>query len=547
MKNSGEVLRFDFIVVGSGLAGLVFALDVAKKGAVAVLTKREVKESNTLYAQGGIAAVTSGDDSFDLHVRDTLQSGAGLCREEAVKVLVEGGPSAIEYLSNLGAMFTRSNASPTSPLDLHREGGHSTRRVVHTEDLTGKELERALITAVKAEKNIKIFENHTAIDMVLRSKMEGEKNGVEEVIGVFALDTSAGEVRTFMAPATFLATGGCGKVYLYTSNPDVSSGDGMAMAYRAGARITNMEFMQFHPTIVYHPALNSFLISEAVRGEGAVLRLINGKTFMENYHPMASLATRDVVARAIDTEMKRRGDEFVYLDATGIGAEKIREKFPNICKTLLDIGIDMTREFIPVVPAAHHICGGVDVDLFGRTSIKGLYAGGENACTGVHGANRLASNSLLEAVVFPRRAAQKVIEEWGPLNVRCNNPWSSGDATDSDEQVVITQNWDEVRRLMWNYVGIVRSDKRLVRAQRRIKLFADEIKEYYRNFLVTSDLIELRNITACAELIIESALQRRESRGLHYNLDYPFLLPDAKETNVVHPVGSQVQPSVFSS
>lgn len=536
MKSSSRVLNFDFIVIGSGLAGLVFALDVAKKGTVAVLTKREMKESNTQYAQGGIAAVTSFEDSFDLHLRDTLSAGDGLCRQEAVKMLVEGGPDAIKYLTELGVRFTHSNSSPASPLDLHREGGHSIRRVVHSDDLTGQELERALIKAVKNEKNISVFEHHTAIDLVLRSRMEGKRLSKEEVIGAFALDSKTGNVITLLSPATFLATGGCGKVYLYTSNPDVSSGDGVAMASRAGARITNMEFMQFHPTIVYHPDLKSFLISEAVRGEGAVLRLINGKTFMENYHPMKDLATRDIVARAIDTEMKRRGDEFVYLDATKIGADKIREKFPNIYRTLLDKGMDMTMEMIPVVPAAHHITGGVDVDLWGRASIKGLYAGGENACTGVHGANRLASNSLLEAVVFSRRAAQKTVEEWKPMRVKTANPWTSGDATDSDEQVVITQNWDEIRRVMWNYVGILRSNKRLVRAQRRIKLFGQEIREYYKNFTVTSDLIELRNITACADIIVKSALSRRESRGLHFNIDYPKKLKKPKETIVVLPV-----------
>jgi len=500
------------------------------------LTKREMKESNTQYAQGGIAAVTSFDDSFDLHVRDTLSAGDGLCREEAVRMLVEGGPGAIEYLTKLGVRFTRSDSSPTSPLDLHREGGHSKRRVVHRDDLTGRELERALIIAVNREKNITVFEHHTAIDLVLRSRMEEKTRDEDEVIGSFALDAKDGKVKTFLSPATFLATGGCGKVYLYTSNPDVSSGDGVAMAARAGARIANMEFMQFHPTIVYHPELRSFLISEAVRGEGAVLRLINGRTFMENYHPMGDLATRDVVARAIDTEMKRRGDEYVYLDATKVGAKKVREKFPNIYRTLLEKGMDMTKVMIPVVPAAHHISGGIDTDLWGRASIKGLYAGGENACTGVHGANRLASNSLLEAVVFSRRAAQKTINEWKPLRVKIANPWSSGNATDSDEQVVITQNWDEIRRVMWNYVGILRSNKRLVRAQRRIKLFSEEIREYYRNFTVTSDLIELRNITACADLIIESALRRRESRGLHYNIDYPKKSKKAVETIVVHPV-----------
>ncbi len=530
---ASPISRFDFIVIGSGLAGLSFALDVARKGSVAVLTKREVGDSNTQYAQGGIAAVTSMDDTFELHVQDTLLAGDGLCRPEAVQVLVEGGPAAIEYLVDIGTRFTRTDSSPESPLDLHREGGHSKRRVVHTEDLTGQEIERALISAVRSEKNITVFEYHTAIDLVLRSKIEGRGLDGERVVGAFVLDSKSGVVKTMLAPVTFMAAGGCGKVYLYTSNPDISSGDGVAMAYRAGARVSNMEFMQFHPTCLYHSGLKSFLITEALRGEGGLLRLVNGQTFMENYHAMGCLAPRDVVARAIDTEMKKRGDEFVYLDVKHIGAERLREKFPNIYRTLLDKGMDMTKEMVPVVPAAHYICGGVDVDLWGRTSIQGLYAGGENACTGVHGANRLASNSLLEAVVFPRRAAQKAVEEWEPADVEVVNRWNAGNAVDSDEQVVITQNWDEVRRVMWNYVGILRSTKRLERAQRRIRLFKEEIKEYYWNFNVTSDLIELRNIATCADLIIESALQRRESRGLHFNIDYPHKDPVPKETALI--------------
>ncbi|MBI5178827.1 MAG: L-aspartate oxidase [Nitrospinae bacterium] len=537
MEKHSPVFEFDFLVIGSGMAGLIFALDACRKGRVAIITKRELGDSNTQYAQGGIAAVTSTDDTFDLHVQDTLKAGAGLCREEAVRMLVEGGPGAIEFLTDLGTRFTRADASPTSPLDLHREGGHSKRRVVHTEDLTGQEIERALIQCVRGEERISLFEYHTAIDLVLQSKIEGKTREKERVAGAFVLDSKVGLVKTFLAPATFLAAGGCGKVYLYTSNPDVASGDGIAMAYRAGARIANMEFMQFHPTCLYHPGLKSFLITEAVRGEGAALRLIGGARFMEKYHPMADLAPRDVVARAIDTEMKKRGDEFVYLDATRIGAEKVKEKFPNIFRTLQANGVDMTKDLIPVVPAAHYICGGIDVDLWGRSSLSGLYAGGENACTGVHGANRLASNSLLEAVVFSRRAAQKAIEEWEPVRVKVARPWSAGNAVDSDEQVVITQNWDEVRRVMWNYVGILRSNKRLMRAQRRVKLFKDEIKEYYRDFNVTSDLIELRNIATCADLIIESAMQRHESRGLHHNMDFPQMDAAPKETFILSKVG----------
>lgn len=520
-SETSEILKFDFVVIGSGLAGLTFALEASKKGSVAVVTKREVKESSTNYAQGGIAAVTADDDSFELHVRDTIEAGQGLSREDAVRVLVEHGPESIELLIKLGTRFTRVGGDESSPLDLFREGGHSKNRIVHAADLTGHEVERALINAVKGTPGITLFEHHTAIDLVLRSKVEGRSVKPERVAGTFALSQRDGVVKTILAPITFLAAGGCGKAYLYTSNPDISSGDGIAMAYRAGARIANMEFMQFHPTCLFHPDAKSFLVSEAVRGEGGVLRLINGRTFMENYHPMGCLAPRDAVARAIDTEMKKRGDDHVYLDVTHLEGFHIRERFPNIYRTLLKHGIDMTKKMIPVVPAAHYICGGVDVDLWGSSSLAGLYAAGENACTGVHGANRLASNSLLEAVVFSHRAAEKAVSEWEPMDLKMAKPWSSGHAVDSDEQVVIAQNWDEIRRLMWNYVGIVRTNKRLKRAQKRMTILKEEIREYYWDFTVTSDLVELRNIATCADLIIQSAMKRRESRGLHYNIDYP--------------------------
>ncbi|GMT42292.1 MAG: L-aspartate oxidase [bacterium] len=535
-QDKSRILKFDFLVIGSGLAGLVYALDVAKKGRVAIVTKREITESNTAYAQGGIAAVTSDDDSFDLHMKDTINAGHSLCRGEAVKILVENGPAAVEHLVELGARFTRNDNGPASGLDLHREGGHSKRRIVHAADVTGREIGRALVDAVKAEPNITLFENHIAIDLVLRSKIEDSSQTQDRVVGAFALSPEKGDVKTILAPITFLAAGGCGKVYLYTSNPDISSGDGIAMAFRAGARTSNMEFMQFHPTCLYHPRAKSFLVSEAVRGEGGLLRLMDGSAFMESYHHMGCLAPRDIVARAIDTEMKKRGDNHVYLDVTHLADFRIRERFPNICRTLKSYGFDMTKEMIPVVPAAHYICGGVDVDLWGRTSLPGLFAGGENACTGVHGANRLASNSLLEAVVFPRRAAQKSMEEWEPLNVKPAKPWTSGNAVDSDEQVVITQNWDEIRRTMWNYVGIVRSNKRLVRARHRMEILDQEIRQYYFDFLVTSDLIELRNIATCADLIIESAMLRKESRGLHYNIDYPKENKNPRET-FIRPAG----------
>jgi len=520
-KNSSkDICRYDFLVIGSGIAGLLFALKTAEKGRVAVITKSEIAEANSNYAQGGIAAVWADDDSFELHIADTLKAGAGLCREDAVKVLVENGPTAIKNLIALGTSFTTETVGGS--IHLNQEGGHSRRRVLHSKDMTGREIERSLINAVRQNSNIDVFENHTAIDLILKSKIEGTAKGDERVAGVFVLSPNSGGIKTFIAPATYLAAGGAGKVYLYTSNPDIASGDGIAMAYRAGAKIANMEFMQFHPTCFYHPKAKSFLISEAVRGEGGILKLANGETFMEKYHELKCLAPRDVVARAIDREMKVRGDDSVFLDVTFLGDE-VAEKFPNIHATLLGFGVDMRKEMIPVVPAAHYICGGVNVGLYGRTSIAGLYAGGENSCTGVHGANRLASNSLLEAVVFTQRSAEKAIEEWKDSKVEINNPWSSGDAVDSDEQVVITQNWEEIRQLMWRYVGIVRSNKRLERAKKRMTLLNDEIKEYYQDFTVTSDLVELRNIATCASLIIESAMRRGESRGLHYNLDYPEL------------------------
>jgi len=523
--HKSPVLKFDFVVVGSGLAGLTFALDAAKKGTVAVITKRAIDVATTSFAQGGIAAVWADDDSFAVHMQDTITAGAGLCREDAVKVLVENGPASIERLIELGAKFTHMKKDPSSPLSLRQEGGHSRRRIVHAADLTGREIERALIEAVKAEKNITLFEDHTAIDLVLKSRIEGSLDENESVVGVFVLSPEFGQVKTFIAPITYLATGGAGKVYLYTSNPDISTGDGIAMAYRAGANIANMEFMQFHPTCLYHPEAKSFLISEAVRGEGGLLRLMDGSTFMEHYHKLGCLAPRDIVARAIDAEMKKRGYDYIYLDVTHLEGFRVREEFPNIYRTLLEYGIDMTKEMIPVVPAAHYICGGIDVDTWGRTSLPGLYAGGENACTGVHGANRLASNSLLEALVFSHRAAQKALEEWKPAEISIKNPWTTGNAVNSDEQIVIAQNWDEIRRLMWSYVAIHRSNKRLERAKRRMELLHEEIREYYHDFIVIADLVELRNIATCASLIIESAMKRRESRGLHSNMDYPDKLP----------------------
>jgi L-aspartate oxidase len=510
------VVGADFLVIGSGVAGLTFALEAAEHGSVVLVTKRNREESNTLYAQGGIAAVMDPDDSPAAHVADTLEAGAGLCHKVVVDLCATEGPARIRDLIARGAVFDRKDGE----LSLTREGGHSARRVVHTADATGREVERALVARVSTHPNVRVLEHHTAIDLIMLSRF----GGPDVCAGIYVLDEKSGKVETLLARATVLATGGAGKVYLYTTNPDVATGDGVAMAYRAGAEIANMEFYQFHPTALYHATARRFLISEALRGEGAILRLPDGTPFMHKHDPRKELAPRDVVARAIDFEMKRLGSDYVLLDISHKSKDFIEEHFPTIYAECKRLGIDISNEPMPVVPAAHFMCGGVTTDLHGRTTIPGLWAVGECAFTGLHGANRLASNSLLEGLVFGHRAAQKLAVEIGGLR-KAPFPavpdWQIGDAAPSDEAVVVTHNWDELRRTMWNYVGIVRSDARLRRAARRITLLQEEIREYYWKHLVTRDLLELRNIATVAQLIVECASARRESRGLHTTIDYP--------------------------
>ncbi|MCH2110628.1 MAG: L-aspartate oxidase, partial [Polyangiaceae bacterium] len=501
----------------------------AEFGDVIVATKRTVSESATGWAQGGVAAVLDPADSYDEHAADTHNAGVGMCHGATVDLCVKKGPEVLQWLMDLGTKFT---AGASGELDLGREGGHSQRRVAHAGDITGAEIQRALVEAVAQHPRIQMRQWHMGVDLIVESRL----GHPDQCVGAYLLNEESGEVEKVLARATILATGGAGKVYLYTSNPDVATGDGVAMAYRAGAEVANMEFFQFHPTVLYEPRAKSFLISEALRGEGAVLRLPDGRAFMSDHHPMGDLAPRDIVARAIDYEMKRTGSEAVQLDITDKPARFIKDRFPNIYQRCMKYGIDITSEPVPVVPAAHYMCGGVSSDLNGRSSVPGLWVVGETACTGLHGANRLASNSLLEGLVFAERAAAKLKTEIGELRGRRwpDVPdWKVDSACPSDEAVIITQNWDEIRRLMWNYVGIVRSDKRLDRAARRVKLLEREIAEYYWSYFVTRDLLELRNIQTVAELIIASAAARSESRGLHYTINHPEIVPALARDSVL--------------
>jgi L-aspartate oxidase len=523
----------EVIVIGSGIAGLSFALKAARHAKVLLLTKKNAAESNTNYAQGGIACVTSAEDSAELHIRDTVGAGAGLCREEVVRDVVQDGPARVAELVELGVKFTeRKNGVGHEP-DLGKEAGHSKRRVLHAGDITGRELEKALLAGVRASPQIRVREDIVAIDLVTTKKRK--LPGPNRVLGLYVLDGGTQRVEAIPAQVVVLATGGCGKCYLYTTNPGIATGDGVAMAYRAGVAIANMEFVQFHPTCLFHPSAPSFLISEALRGEGGVVVNAKGEDFTKKTDPRGSLAPRDIVARAIDEEMKESGAACVYLDIRAKGAEFLEKRFPAITATLRGLGIDPALQPIPVVPAAHYQCGGVPADLAGKTELTGLWALGEVACTGLHGANRLASNSLLEALVMAHRAAESLPTVLAKMARVVSIPaWKEGKAHDADEMVVITHNWKEIRQLMWDYVGIARTKKRLLRAQSRLRLLLQEVEEFYWNFRVTGDLLELRNLALCASLIVESALQRKESRGLHAIADYPKMQRAPKDT-VIRP------------
>lgn len=526
-------LRFDYLVIGSGSAGLNFALQVAEHGTVGIITKKNRAESNTNYAQGGIATVIDSSDSFDNHVNDTLIAGAGLCKRDAVELIVREGPVVVRELMDMGAEFTAKNGS----LDLGREGGHSHNRIVHAADMTGREIERVLLHQVGAHPNITILEHVFAMELITEHHLGKLVTRYDDDIhcyGAYVLNTITNVVEKVTAKVTLLATGGAGQVYLHTTNPEIATGDGIAMAFRAKARIANMEFIQFHPTSLYMPGADSFLISEAVRGHGAILRNAAGEAFMANYDERKDLAPRDIVARAIDDQLKKRGDDCVYLDMTHLNADDVREHFPNIYVECLSHGIDITQQLIPVVPAAHYICGGVITDLHGRTSINGLFAAGEVACTGVHGANRLASNSLLEALVFAKNATRKAIDYARKVPEPPDIPdWDYSGTVNTEEWILISHNKKELQQLMWNYVGIVRSNLRLQRAFRRTSLLNQEVEDFYQRTRVSVPLCQLRNLICVAYLVIRSAIQRKESRGLHYTTDFPLPMDSEKRDTVI--------------
>lgn len=512
-------MKTDLLIIGSGIAGLSLALKASTFMNVVIVTKSESMESNTRYAQGGIASVISKSDEIDYHIQDTLNAGSHLSDPKIVSKVIESGPRIIQELLDWGVKFSKNEKED---FDLGMEGGHSHRRVLHAQDITGFELQKKLLKKAKACSKIKFLEHHMAVDVIVDRNLR-KKQKANLCYGAYILNRKTNRVKTLLANSVVLATGGAGKTYLYTSNPDIATGDGIGMAYRAGCQISNLEFVQFHPTCLYHPLAKSFLISEALRGEGAKLILQNGDTFTKKYHPQKELAPRDVVARAIDYELKKRGDKFVYLDITHKSKAYLQKRFPAIYQTCFRYGFDLSKQPIPVVPAAHYFCGGVKVNAHGRTNVSNLYAIGEVSCTGLHGANRLASNSLLEGAAFADYVYKDLLKrkDLKDIDHQFVRDWDTGKAIDSDEMVVITQNWEEIRQLMWNYVGIVRSTKRLIRAQRRIQLLLDEIKEYYWDFKLNTDLLELRNIARVADLTIQSALKRKESIGLHYNLDFP--------------------------
>lgn len=532
MSNLSTTHQFDVVIVGSGGAGLSLALSLPEHFNIAVLAKSSLTDASTYFAQGGVAAVLDETDSIQQHIDDTMIAGAQLCEIDAVKHTVEGGRPSVDFLLNHGVQFTLDE---DEQLHLTREGGHSQRRIIHSADATGKAISTTLVQRAQEKKNIHIFENYIAIDLITTHKL-GHKQQPNRAVGLYALDESNEKVHTFLAPFTALACGGAMKAYLYTSNPDIATGDGIAMAYRAGCRVANMEFNQFHPTCLYHPQARSFLITEAMRGEGAYLRLPDGERFMLRFDERAELAPRDIVARAIDYEIKRLGIRHVWLDISHKPAEFVKEHFPTLYARLLELGIDITKDMIPVVPAAHYTCGGVVVDEHSQTDLAGLYAIGETSYTGLHGANRMASNSLLECFVYGMSAAKDIEAKFNShFDIPTVPEWDASQSTNPDEDVVILQNWDELRQTMWNYVGIVRTTKRLQRALHRIEMLKKEITEYYQDYHVSKNLIELRNLVMVSEMIVRCAMQRKESRGLHYTLDYPELSPELRKTVLTPP------------